>query len=88
MGSIVGLIFSYFSYHQYYPRLASPTSHRPFSPRILRDDGINVGRVRREEHHPDLMEGGYTDVELQNGSPPANPAGGETSGPWRDNQNI
>ncbi|KAF7968275.1 hypothetical protein HWV62_31069 [Athelia sp. TMB] len=88
VGSIVGLTFSYFSYHQYYPHLASPASHRPFSPRILRDDGINVGRVHREEHDPDLMDGGYTDVELQNGSTPANTAGGETTGPWRDNQNI
>ncbi|KAJ1310298.1 hypothetical protein OPQ81_007038 [Rhizoctonia solani] len=34
VGSIVGLVLSYFSYRQYYPSLASPFSHRPYSPRI------------------------------------------------------
>ncbi|KAG9127953.1 hypothetical protein FRC07_007191, partial [Ceratobasidium sp. 392] len=34
IGSIVGLVLSYFSYRQYYPGLASPFSHRPYSPRI------------------------------------------------------
>ncbi|KAF8602675.1 PAP2-domain-containing protein [Ceratobasidium sp. AG-I] len=36
VGSIVGLLLSYFSYRQYYPTLASPFSHRPYSPRIPR----------------------------------------------------
>ncbi|KAG9102657.1 hypothetical protein FRC06_001531 [Ceratobasidium sp. 370] len=34
VGSLVGLALSYFSYRQYYPSLASPFSHRPYSPRI------------------------------------------------------
>ncbi|KAF8608032.1 PAP2-domain-containing protein [Ceratobasidium sp. AG-I] len=38
VGSIVGLTFSYFSYRQYYPTLESPFSHKPYSPRIARDD--------------------------------------------------
>lgn len=33
-GSTVGIIFAFFSYRQYYPRLSSPLSHRPYSPRI------------------------------------------------------
>ncbi|KAG8722401.1 hypothetical protein FRC08_002882 [Ceratobasidium sp. 394] len=36
IGSLVGLALSYFSYRQYYPSLASPFSHRPYSPRIPR----------------------------------------------------
>jgi len=34
VGSIVGLLLSFFSYHQYYPSLTSPNSHLPFPPRI------------------------------------------------------
>ncbi|QRW14806.1 oligosaccharyl transferase subunit OST3/OST6 family protein [Ceratobasidium sp. AG-Ba] len=36
IGSVVGLVLSYFSYRQYYPSLTSPFSHRPYSPRIPR----------------------------------------------------
>jgi diacylglycerol diphosphate phosphatase / phosphatidate phosphatase len=32
-------VASYFSYRQYYPDLASRLSHRPYSPRLKRDDG-------------------------------------------------
>ncbi|CCO35529.1 putative diacylglycerol pyrophosphate phosphatase 1 Short=DGPP phosphatase [Rhizoctonia solani AG-1 IB] len=38
VGSTVGLIFSYFAYRQYYPTLESPFSHKPYSPRIPRED--------------------------------------------------
>lgn len=37
VGSILGTVFSYFSYRQYYPSLTSATSHRPYSPRIKRE---------------------------------------------------
>lgn len=37
VGSIVGTVFSYFSYRQYYPPLDSEFSHRPYSPRIKKD---------------------------------------------------
>lgn len=37
VGSIVGTVFSFFCYRQYYPPLESPLSHRPYSPRIPRD---------------------------------------------------
>ena len=39
-GSLLGLVTAYFSYRQYYPSLASPYSHRPYSPRIPRDDHL------------------------------------------------
>ncbi|CAE7140126.1 unnamed protein product [Rhizoctonia solani] len=38
VGSSVGLVFAYFAYRQYYPTLESPLSHKPYSPRIPRDD--------------------------------------------------
>ncbi|KAF8682273.1 Acid phosphatase-like protein [Rhizoctonia solani] len=43
VGSIVGLVLSYFSYRQYYPSLASPFSHRPYSPRIPRYEQDQAG---------------------------------------------
>ncbi|KAG8695937.1 hypothetical protein FRC09_008848 [Ceratobasidium sp. 395] len=38
VGSCVGLVLAYFSYRQYYPTLESPYSHKPYSPRIPRED--------------------------------------------------
>ncbi|KAG8737633.1 hypothetical protein FRC10_007975 [Ceratobasidium sp. 414] len=38
VGSIAGLVFAYFSYRQYYPTLESPYSHKPYAPRIPRED--------------------------------------------------
>lgn len=38
IGSLVGTFFGFFSYRQYYPDLSSPLSHRPYSPRIKRED--------------------------------------------------
>jgi len=43
VGSIVGLVLSYFSYRQYYPSLASPFSHRPYSPRVPRYEQDHAG---------------------------------------------
>ena len=37
VGSILGTLFAYFSYRQYYPSLSSELSHRPYSPRIKDD---------------------------------------------------
>lgn len=37
VGSILGLVTSYFSYRQFYPSLSSERSHRPFSPRVKRE---------------------------------------------------
>ncbi|KXN82579.1 Phosphatidate phosphatase PPAPDC1A [Leucoagaricus sp. SymC.cos] len=38
VGAIVGTVFAFFSYRQYYPPLESEYSHRPYSPRIKRED--------------------------------------------------
>ncbi|KAL4067850.1 phosphatidic acid phosphatase type 2/haloperoxidase [Scleroderma yunnanense] len=37
-GSLLGIFIAYFAYRQYYPSLASPTSHLPYSPRVPRDE--------------------------------------------------
>ncbi|KAH7924588.1 PAP2-domain-containing protein [Leucogyrophana mollusca] len=39
-GSILGLVVSFFAYRQYFPSLASPMSHRPYSPRVPRDEEV------------------------------------------------
>ncbi|PPQ70286.1 hypothetical protein CVT24_000849 [Panaeolus cyanescens] len=42
VGSTVGTVLAFFAYHQYYPSLASEWSHRPFSPRIKREDDSDI----------------------------------------------
>jgi diacylglycerol diphosphate phosphatase/phosphatidate phosphatase len=38
VGALLGTVVSYFTYRQYYPSLTSELSHRPYSPRIRRED--------------------------------------------------
>ncbi|THH05406.1 hypothetical protein EW146_g9910, partial [Bondarzewia mesenterica] len=40
IGAILGLTTAYFAYRQYYPSLASELSHRPYSPRIKREEDL------------------------------------------------
>ena len=40
IGSLLGLLMSFFAYRQYYPSLAAPFSHKPYSPRIPHDDPV------------------------------------------------
>ncbi|KAF9522212.1 phosphatidic acid phosphatase type 2/haloperoxidase [Crepidotus variabilis] len=40
VGSLVGTVLAYFSYRMYYPSLAAPVCHRPYSPRI-REEGAS-----------------------------------------------
>lgn len=35
VGSLAGLLFSYFSYRQYFPALAAADAHIPYEPRYL-----------------------------------------------------
>lgn len=39
-GAILGTAIAYFTYRQYFPSLASPISHRPYSPRVPRDEDV------------------------------------------------
>ncbi|KAL5532664.1 hypothetical protein ACEPAF_4438 [Sanghuangporus sanghuang] len=64
IGSLIGLVMSFFAYRQYYPPLSSARSHRPFSPRIRRErsdaaDGGEGGDIEEsspsdESHAPIL----------------------------------
>ncbi|RDB24140.1 Phospholipid phosphatase 5 [Hypsizygus marmoreus] len=38
VGSLLGTFISYFTYRQYYPSLSSELSHRPYSPRVKREE--------------------------------------------------
>jgi len=74
VGSIVGLVLSYFSYRQYFPSLASSLSHRPYSPRIEREDGSGLSLPMHNdphsEHHDqsDHTASEGDDVELVDGT--------------------
>ncbi|KAH9926145.1 phosphatidic acid phosphatase type 2/haloperoxidase [Fomitopsis serialis] len=58
-GSLLGFVAAYFSYRQYYPSLASPYAHRPYSPRIPRED-----RLPMHAREVQLAEQ-YTDTETE-----------------------
>ncbi|KAG8696543.1 hypothetical protein FRC11_000659 [Ceratobasidium sp. 423] len=71
VGSIVGLVFSYFAYRQYYPTLESPFSHKPYSPRIPRDDyrDSTLPLTRPDDDHT-VSGGAYRRFSLGKGSAP------------------
>ncbi|KAG9127907.1 hypothetical protein FRC07_007753 [Ceratobasidium sp. 392] len=59
VGSIVGLVFAYFSYRQYYPTLESPYSHKPYSPRIPRDVDYRESMLPITARHAEPDEDEY-----------------------------
>lgn len=68
-GSILGLAVAYFAYRQYFPSLASPMSHKPYPPRVRREDGelptVNPATDRTLSYTDDMEEDG---MELVGGS--------------------
>lgn len=88
VGSILGTVVSYFTYRQYYPRLTSEVSHRPYSPRIVRADD-HVGHHRRsgpyrDSDHPtadDIIDSGPLEGTVLRDGP------GPLREVWRDNEN-
>ena len=63
VGSIIGTLFAYFSYRQYYPSLSSELSHRPYSPRIKDDVDAVLPFHRRNdsESAPVVTQGPVSD---------------------------
>ncbi|KAF8844527.1 PAP2-domain-containing protein [Paxillus ammoniavirescens] len=61
-GAILGFAIAYFAYRQYFPSLASPMSHRPYSPRVPRDEPVLPTTVQDrhsvEGEQVDLIDGG------------------------------
>ncbi|KAF8652706.1 hypothetical protein AX16_004210 [Volvariella volvacea WC 439] len=47
VGSLLGTVCAYFSYRQYYPSLSDKLCHRPYSPRIGREDEYPEGTAPR-----------------------------------------
>ncbi|KJA27493.1 hypothetical protein HYPSUDRAFT_35407 [Hypholoma sublateritium FD-334 SS-4] len=72
VGSIVGTVFSYFGYRQYYPPLSSPLCHRPYSPRIPKEDAegtLPVHRPTLSHDYPFLANNGSNvDIADRQGS--------------------
>jgi diacylglycerol diphosphate phosphatase/phosphatidate phosphatase len=68
-GAILGLAVAYFAYRQYFPSLASPMSHKPYSPRIRREEGelptVNPVADRTMSYNDGMDR---EDVELVGGS--------------------
>ncbi|KAG5647199.1 hypothetical protein DXG03_001158 [Asterophora parasitica] len=56
VGSLLGTIVSYFSYRQYYPSLTAQLSHRPYSPRIKREDAGEVLPIHQRSLSPNDHE--------------------------------
>ncbi|KAH7329802.1 phosphatidic acid phosphatase type 2/haloperoxidase [Rhizoctonia solani] len=72
VGSTVGLIFSYFAYRQYYPTLESPYSHKPYSPRIPKEDAYRDSTLpftRSDDEHT-IAGGAYRRFSLGKGQAP------------------
>ncbi|KDR81777.1 hypothetical protein GALMADRAFT_239969 [Galerina marginata CBS 339.88] len=65
VGTLVGTLFAFFTYRQYYPPLSSEHAHRPYSPRIKREELHDVLPTHNHDHHDHHpMNGGrhqYTD---------------------------
>ncbi|KAJ1973112.1 hypothetical protein H4R35_004292 [Dimargaris xerosporica] len=55
VGSIIGIVCAYFAYRQYYPNLASPLAHRPYSPRIPSEDGTSDLTINPETPNGDSI---------------------------------
>ncbi|KAF8559833.1 PAP2-domain-containing protein [Imleria badia] len=64
-GSILGFVIAYFAYRQYFPSLASPMSHRPYSPRVPRDEPALPTTVQDAQRFRDSDDGDQ--VELIDG---------------------
>jgi diacylglycerol diphosphate phosphatase/phosphatidate phosphatase len=79
-GSILGTVISYFAYRQYYPSLASEISHRPYAPRIPREElprqtrlrhasGERSSRQKDRDHAEDIIESGPLEGTVIRGGP-------------------
>jgi len=61
-GAFLGITVAYFSYRQYYPSLASVDAHKPYSPRIKREDILPTHtRNPSGASNPLAGQGPYTD---------------------------
>ncbi|KAF8652691.1 hypothetical protein AX16_004196 [Volvariella volvacea WC 439] len=64
VGSLLGTVCSYFSYRQYYPSLADELCHRPYSPRIAREDALPTSTYDSADY-PEGTAPRPTDIDLE-----------------------
>ncbi|KDR84355.1 hypothetical protein GALMADRAFT_133677 [Galerina marginata CBS 339.88] len=82
VGSVVGTLFAFFTYHQYYPALSSEYAHRPYSPRIKRDEDETLP-THRHSHTASLDE----NYELD-GTVPRPTGPGPLTEVWKDHESA
>jgi len=99
VGSLVGLLFAYFAYRQYYPSLSGLKSHLPYGPRIdhdlIADPGLPLHHGRTDSTHglhPVSPGGHYLDGPGSEDSPHRRTLSPDTAvsaeGPGRTYQRI
>jgi len=81
VGAILGTVLAYFSYRQYYPDLASKFSHRPYSPRIKREETEILPTHSFQGSHDHIRYNDYDDALA--GTVPR-PEPGHLADVWRE----
>jgi len=85
VGSLIGTLFAYFTYRQYYPPLSSEYAHRPYSPRIKREEESHVDVLPTHRHsHSDSLD---EDYELT-GTVPRPSGPGPLEEVWKDEERV
>ena len=82
-GSILGFVIAYFAYRQYFPSLASPMSHRPYSPRVPRDEPVLPKTAQDAQRFRDSDDG--EQMELIDGGV-HKPDPGSLEDVWREGE--
>jgi len=72
-GSILGFVIAYFAYRQYFPSLASPMSHRPYSPRVPRNEPALPTTAQDAQRFRDSDDGEQAEL-IAGGVPRPEPA--------------
>lgn len=70
VGSILGTVLAYFAYRQYYPSLGSEYSHRPYSPRIKREEDHQILPTHNHTHYHHHSNGQAPHPPAFTSSPP------------------
>lgn len=90
VGSLLGIVMSYFAYRQYYPALSSELSHRPFSPRIRREEPetlpMHIVNGSAGGHGRRYSEEDQTEAHLGRSETVKRPGPGPLRDVWREGE--
>lgn len=81
VGSLLGTVMSFFAYRQYYPKLSDELSHRPFEPRVRKQQQMEALELQRRPSRPGVTRrytDTYVDVEAGPSESPHRPSRSET----------